>query len=358
MNKAAFSAYMSGAYTSEIIPPLPEAPKKRGRVGEELLPFGDYAHIDPYQQVCADAELVQHMEEKDKQFYESDDWWWDHLRIRFIKSQVGLSVLLMAFPFFYLCFLLSFPFYLSYITVVYMQGYDYNAVLAIFIALIIAGGGILGAAVIGAYTCQSVMNSIIRGGAYLTKPFKGWLAKQGNSYLENRQSELNRQTGMVSFSQGRRKAPLVAPFIEFDAYVERVVQRGGIFYRLMFVHRYTGKQFNQTSLSAIVEHQHEVRATWDMLQRYMDVSQPLPDVPRLEPFRHLDPTTAEHDRQTGRDPRYWRDLDLEAWKENEGEKQRQAQVDFPWSRQRCKLTPQLGKIDMVAYQAKNAASLA
>jgi|GEM_PF-5757498 len=28
--------------------------------------------------------------------------------------------------------------------------------------------------------------------------------------------------------------------------LERVVQRGGIFYRLMFVHRYTGERFNQT----------------------------------------------------------------------------------------------------------------
>ncbi|WP_221885440.1 hypothetical protein [Vreelandella populi] len=170
--------------------------------------------------------------------------------------------------------------------------------------------------------------------------------------MENRCSDFNRQTGMVSFAQGKKKTPLVAPFVEFDAYVERVVQRGGIFYRLMFVHRYTGKQFNQTSLSAIVDHQHEVRATWDMLQRYMDVSQPLPDVPRLEPFRHLDPTTAEYDRQTGRNPRYWRDLDLETWKTNEGAEKHRAQADFPWNRQRCRLTPQLGKIEMAAYQTK------
>ncbi|MBZ5487747.1 hypothetical protein HW452_09435 [Halomonas aquamarina] len=356
MNKAAFSAYMSGAYTSETIPPLPEAPKKRGRVGEELLPFGDYAHIDPAQQISADAELVQHIEQKDKHFYESDDWWWTHQKIIFIKSQLGLSALLIAFPVLYFFSLLIFPYWLA--TRVLNPVFEYNGLLGMFVALLILGGGVVAAGIIGAYTCQSIMNGIIRCGTYLVGPWRGWLAKQGNSYLENRQSELNRQTGMVSFSQGRRKAPLVAPFIEFDAYVERVVQRGGIFYRLMFVHRYTGKQFNQTSLSAIVEHQHEVRATWDMLQRYMDVSQPLPDVPRLEPFRHLDPTTAEHDRQTGRDPRYWRDLDLEAWKKNEGAKKRQAQVDFPWSRQRCQLTPQLGKIDMVAYQAKNAASFA
>ncbi|MCS2608764.1 hypothetical protein [Halomonas dongshanensis] len=189
-------------------------------------------------------------------------------------------------------------------------------------------------------------------------PFNFFFKGKEDAYLKSRQSELNRQTGMASFSQGKKKQPLVAPFIEFDGYVERVVQRGGIFYRLMFVHRYTGKQFSQTSLSTIVDHKHEVHALWDMLQRYMDVSQPLPDVPRLEPFRHLDPTTAEHDRQTGRNPRYWRDLDLEVWKANEGAKMRQAQIDFPWGRQRCQLTPQLGKIDMAAYEAKKAAAAA
>ncbi|MFW3615678.1 hypothetical protein [Billgrantia antri] len=49
---------------------------------------------------------------------------------------------------------------------------------------------------------------------------------------------------------------------------------------------------------------------WDMLCRYMDVSQPLPDIPRLEPFRHLDPTTRAYDEagKRGRPATYWRDL--------------------------------------------------
>src|SRR5690606_18895472 len=50
-------------------------------------------------------------------------------------------------------------------------------------------------------------------------------------------------------------------------------------------------------------------ALWDYLQNYMDVSRPLPDIPYLEQYRHLDPTTAEHDQRTGRDPRYWIDMD-------------------------------------------------
>ncbi|WP_275289096.1 hypothetical protein [Halomonas elongata] len=95
-----------------------------------------------------------------------------------------------------------------------------------------------------------------------------------------------------------------------------------------------------------------------MLQRYMDVSQPLPDVPRLEPFRYRDPVTAEHDRQTRRDPRYWRDLDIEAWKEREGAELLKAQMDYPWGQQQCRLTPQLGKIDMETYREQRAAAMA
>ena len=51
-------------------------------------------------------------------------------------------------------------------------------------------------------------------------------------------------------------------------------------------------------------------AMWDMLSRFMDVSQPLPDIPRLEPFRHLDPTTRAFDEagKRGRSATYWRDL--------------------------------------------------
>lgn len=46
-------------------------------------------------------------------------------------------------------------------------------------------------------------------------------------------------------------------------------------------------------------------AAWDFLQNYMDISQPLPDIPGLEEYRHLDPVTAEHDQRTGRPVDYW-----------------------------------------------------
>ncbi|WP_141201820.1 hypothetical protein [Marinobacter sp. CP1] len=188
------------------------------------------------------------------------------------------------------------------------------------------------------------------GISFLLKPFENTINKRLDSTLEDGCSEFNRVDGQVRIALCRGRF-FEAPFAEFDAYVERVVQHGGIFYRLMLVHRYTQKTFNKTGFSTIESEKSEVLALWDMLQRYMDVTQPLPDTPRLEPFRHLDPVTAEHDRKTGRNPRYWRDLDLESWKDGEGWTEvHQRQSRFPWGSRTCKLTPQLGKISMEEYR--------
>ncbi|MGC8121273.1 hypothetical protein [Marinobacter sp. VGCF2001] len=183
----------------------------------------------------------------------------------------------------------------------------------------------------------------------LLKPFEKTLEKKLDETLEDGCSEFNRVAGQVKFALGKGRV-FEAPFVEFDAYVERVVQRGGIFYRLMFVHRYTQKQFNKTSLSNIEAEKTEVLALWDMLQRYMDVTQPLPDMPRLEPFRHLDPVTAKYDQTIGRNPRYWRDLDLEEWQEEAGAELLKNQRQHAWGRRQCRVTPQLGSVDMPTYR--------
>lgn len=190
---------------------------------------------------------------------------------------------------------------------------------------------------------------MITGLAVLLRPFEDRLQKKVDEALKNRCSEFNRVTGQVRFSIGKNEF-FQAPFTEFDAYVERVPQSGGVSYRLMFVHRYTLKTFNETSLGGIEFEKSEVLASWDVLQRYMDITQPLPDVPRLEPFRHLDPVTREYDEKTGRNPRYWQDVDLEVWKQREGQEMLQAQRKFPWGARQCKLTPHLGKVSLKDYR--------
>ena len=52
---------------------------------------------------------------------------------------------------------------------------------------------------------------------------------------------------------------------------------------------------------------------WEILQHYMDVTRPLPDIPRFEPYRHLDPVTKAWDEQHQRPRWLWRDMDPEEY---------------------------------------------
>ena len=344
MSEASSSYYGPDAYRADAIPPLPAPPRKRERLGEDLLPFGDYAGIDPDQQ--EDAEFVQDEDRKDKRFYESERWWWDHQRIRFLKGKVGITALLLLVPYGLAVLLLALMVYMSIELTFYLD--PFIGVLSIFSGMAFFVLGM----VITVLAIPVVSKLTIIFFVFLTTPFRKYISNRALDYMQNRCSAFNRQTGMVSFAQGKKKPPFEAPFIEFDGYLERVIQRGGIFYRLIFVHRYTGKSFHNTSFSSFLSHTHDVHAEWDMLQRYMDVTQPLPDIPRLEPFRHLDPTTAEHGRRTGRDPRYWRDLDLEAWKQEEKVARQRARIDYPWQQKRCQLTPQIGQVEMRDYRVQ------
>ncbi|WP_069383086.1 hypothetical protein [Halomonas caseinilytica] len=123
-----------------------------------------------------------------------------------------------------------------------------------------------------------------------------------------------RRSGLVKSFQGN------FPFYEFDAFIEMSADmKGNQYHTLKVRHRYPqhSKHPNwgvrgpleftfPTDTGSIAERY----AMWDMLSRYMDVSQPLPDIPRLEPFRHLDPTTRAYDEagKRGRPATYWRDL--------------------------------------------------
>ncbi len=107
----------------------------------------------------------------------------------------------------------------------------------------------------------------------------------------------------------------MAPFYEFDAYVVATVLHNVVVYLLCLNHRYQNKQIAFGPLVDIYQDSTEHYALWDYIQNYMDVSQPLPDIPELEKFRHLDPTTAAYDRQHGRNPRYWVDMDDATFKE-------------------------------------------
>ncbi|MEQ5833992.1 hypothetical protein [Marinobacter sp. NFXS9] len=140
-----------------------------------------------------------------------------------------------------------------------------------------------------------------------------------------------RTTGKIKFRTYWGKETFEAPFIEFDPYIAYHVQPNGpVSYKLVLRHRYRGRQ---TEVVTVPQGRKiELYAVWDQLQRYMDVSQPLPDIPALEAYRSLDPTTAAYDAagKRGRPADYWVKLDLDWWKREGYPEHMKKIAEFPW----------------------------
>lgn len=130
--------------------------------------------------------------------------------------------------------------------------------------------------------------------------------------------EINRQTGMITVykeEQGKRIA-YTKPFYEFDAYIVNLPTHQGIIrYQFALKHRYEDLVIGNLFSSGAFDSEREGWPMWYFIQNYMDISHPLPDEGSLEMFRHLDPTTAQYDQQIGRNPRYWRDMTYNEWKQ-------------------------------------------
>lgn len=149
-------------------------------------------------------------------------------------------------------------------------------------------------------------------------------------------SEFNRLDGMLRFKRRFRKI-FVAPFEEFDPVLQLLPSGYGSHdYALWLHHRYTdNKVCLATKVHALGLDQPNTLAFWDCLQRYMDVTQPLPDLPVLEQSRHLDPVTVAHDAKTGRNPRRWRDQSEKGWITG-GQKALAKQLqEYPWQKEPC-----------------------
>ncbi|WP_241088856.1 hypothetical protein [Pseudomonas viridiflava] len=149
-------------------------------------------------------------------------------------------------------------------------------------------------------------------------------------------SEFNRIDGMVRFKRRFRKL-FVAPFEEFDP-VLRVMPtgHGSHDYAIWLYHRYTNKKLClAVKVHVLGLDRVNALAFWDCLQRYMDVTHPLPDLPVLEQSRHLDPVTAAHDVRIERPERRWRDQTINGWKAG-GAKQLTEQLKrYPWQQSPC-----------------------
>ncbi len=129
--------------------------------------------------------------------------------------------------------------------------------------------------------------------------------------------ELNRTTGMVTLFK-KNKPYFTHPFIEFDCVLmSSPTQQGFLNYSLTLIHRYRDYSVG-VPISGSMGANHKVieyLRFWNMVQRYMDISQPLPDILVLEPARQRDPTTIAYDKEHNRKSRYWRDMTDEEFKQ-------------------------------------------
>ncbi|MEH6825919.1 MAG: hypothetical protein V7629_18650 [Motiliproteus sp.] len=145
-----------------------------------------------------------------------------------------------------------------------------------------------------------------------------------------------RHTGMVRVYQGG--GLYERPFVEFDCYVMNEPGYQGLpNMNMILAHRYEPIQCYLHLVAPGESDTDQFYCAWEALQRYMDVTEPLPDIPALEPYRDQDPSTVEHDRKTGRDPRYWRDMKAEHWHNHLATKHWKRLDKLKWSKQRCLL---------------------
>ncbi|CCN69886.1 hypothetical protein [Vibrio nigripulchritudo] len=128
--------------------------------------------------------------------------------------------------------------------------------------------------------------------------------------LVTKKYSLNRKTGMVTLYGGGEYVAYSHPFVEFDCRMFEVNDSSGSTkFNVVLCHRYS--DFSQPiNIGDLIDsaRSDDQKRLWNVIQQYMDVSQPLPDLPFLEPFRSEDQTTAAYDKEIGRDPNYWRSM--------------------------------------------------
>ena len=369
--------YDSAAYRSENLPELPPTNRSGALVGRLRTPlrWGHYAKLDAWQDTDAylkpGAELYRDSFERTGK----TDLFINHQRWNF----ENFGAFLILVPFLKVTCIVFWPWFFWGMTITGvfspirdqpMNDDELNSgmwlvmglVLSTFIMTGLSGWFALGPkdrrkhyfilmgsgfaiALIGSLltfqTSQYGLGLFVQCGIMALLVFMGWIGWDFllDLYLRlfaHDGSAFNRQTGMLSFARRFRK-PFVAPFYEFDPVMEyRPDRYGGGGYALWLFHRYTdNKVFLGARVQSLSMRMKDCLAFWDTLQRYMDVSQPLPDLPILEQFRQLDPTTAEHDRKSGREPRYWRDMSYEVW-EKRGVGERMKRIDtYPWQSKPC-----------------------
>jgi hypothetical protein len=76
-------------------------------------------------------------------------------------------------------------------------------------------------------------------------------------------------------------------------------------FHLLLFNRISGNEIHINTSGDI----YSLYVTLRIFNQFMDINEPLPDLPHLEPFRPFDKTTREYDKKRKRDPDKWRSAD-------------------------------------------------
>ncbi|MCH8530898.1 MAG: hypothetical protein LAT65_08595 [Saccharospirillum sp.] len=124
-----------------------------------------------------------------------------------------------------------------------------------------------------------------------------------------------RDLGTVLLRRWFRKTPNIVPFSEIQGINRQVPYSNSLpGYLFMIRHKHSKIIHNGIGKSSVMLDGFWMNIIeWEILQHYMDVTRPLPDIPRFEPYRHLDPVTKAWDEEHQRPRWLWRDMDTEEY---------------------------------------------
>ena len=351
--------YGPAAYRGSLLPALPSPTRDRQDLFDMALKWGHYANLDSVSeiegQLISETHLAYEMQTKEKRkhqiYCDAERWNFENngKTLHFLFIFKLMCVFFLAMPW---ALVLGYKIESSFLSALLIAGSSVSTLCLYgsskpWLAYIYSGVLGVAAAVTIAWGQDSLWGYWSEQTAFWFGAILLFMAVIGVDLLiglysfiyTHDGSGFNRRDGMVRI--GRRfRSSFVAPFYEFDPVMQlQITPHGGHDYVLWLHHRYTdtkvclGMKMHSLGLDKA-----NIYAFWDSLQRFMDVEQPLPDLPVLEQSRHLDPVTAAHDAAIGRPERYWRDRTFEGWKRSSASRTlREKLASHPWQQQPCTL---------------------
>ncbi|ASA55620.1 hypothetical protein [Vibrio gazogenes] len=298
------TVYQQHAYRSDQVPAQPARPEKTLAqrllsAGQRMLPW-----TRPTQTVSTrTAQVSPSQWQKMKETAPNKECFWNEHTLEGITGNIWVRVYLVFSG-------------LAKVTILYLTPI---AIFSVFLTSFIAGGVDGMIRFLTGYFLYVIIPCSIIWGQFELYNRGYWKPKLLSKLLDARKIfELNRRTGMVTLYKRGGRVRYSYPFIEFDCILATTPsQQGLVNYSLLLAHRYSGSMHGVPIGTLVTPHETvaEYYRLWNMIQQYMDVTHPLPDILLLEEARPKDPTTAAYDQQTGRNPRYWRDMSDDAYAE-------------------------------------------